>query len=68
VNPAGPEPESATETCVVTGTSLLFGGQRTAGDAEQLTVGGVESERPCTVQPRTSKSASRPPVPAVKPA
>ena len=68
VKPAAPEPESLTVTCVVIATSLLFGGQRTVGAAEQLTVGGVVSERLCTVQPRRSKSASRPPVPAVNPA
>src|SRR5260221_615728 len=68
VNPAGPDPSSATVTCVETGTSLLFGGQRTFGVAEHATVGGVVSPMPSTVQERRSKSASRPPVPAVKPA
>ena len=41
--PAAPEKESLSRTEVLTGTSLLFGGQSTLGDALQASVGGVLS-------------------------
>src|SRR5579872_5708003 len=43
VKPAGPTIVSVTETVTVTGTSLLSGGHRTLGLAEQVMVGGVRS-------------------------